>query len=58
MQGWGVEPPNKFSKGGRLDRISQREVAGLLGGGGGGCRFYMKNKLKSEIFNNKCFSLS
>ena len=24
-----------------------------MGGGGGGCNFYIKSKLKSEIFNDK-----
>ena len=53
----GLEPPTQFSKkkkGVRLERISIfRE--GLLGKWGwpflGGCSFYIKNKLKSEIFN-------
>ena len=55
--GKGVKPPTKFSKkGGGFDRISIFR-AGLLGkkrvfilGGGG---FYMKNKLISELFNDK-----
>ena len=52
--GGGVEPPTKFSNRG-LDRTSIFR-GGLLGGDffqGGGCNFYMKNKLNSEIFNGK-----
>ena len=52
----GIEPQTKFSKGG-LDRISifrvwvaGKEEVDLLQGG---CSFYIKNKLKSEIFNEK-----
>ena len=46
-----IEPPTKFSKRG-LDRTS------IFGGGDlfqweGGCNFYIENKLKSEIFNDK-----
>ena len=51
-----VEPPTKFSKwggggGGGLSRT-------LIWRGGdlferGGCNFYIKNKLKSEIFDEK-----
>ena len=52
-----VEPPTKFSKkGGGLDRISVfRRGAGKERGDlfQGGCNFYIKNKPKSEIFNNK-----
>ena len=50
----GVEPPVKFSKmeGEGLDRTSVFR-GGLLGKRGdcfqGGCNFYVKNKLKSEI---------
>ena len=54
-----VEPPTKFSKrGGRgLDRTSTFR-GGLLGKRRitffkGGCNFYIKNKLKFEIFNDK-----
>ena len=56
---WGVEPLTKFSKGvggGGLDRISIfREVTGKEGVTflRGVCSFYIKNKLKSEIFNDK-----
>ena len=57
---WGegrVEPPtNLFSKREGLDRISifpvvtgKKEETFLRGG----CSFYIKNKLKSEIFNDK-----
>ena len=59
--GVGVQPPTKFSKGG-LDRISifRRGLTFFRGG----CSFYIKNKLKFEIFNDKkvckqkCFCLS
>ena len=53
---WGVLPPTKFSKREGLTRHQ------LLDGGcwerwgdffQGGCNFYIKNKLKSEIFNDK-----
>ena len=50
---------NQIFKKGRLDRISIFEE-GLLGkrgvifsGGGGGCSFYIRNKLKYEIFKYK-----
>ena len=53
--GWGGrgvggagEPPTKFNKGDGLDRIS------IFRGGDfflGGCSFYIKSKLKSEIFH-------
>ena len=50
----GVEPPTKFSTRGRkLRRISiyaRKEVGGLFQGV---VVFYVKNKLKSEIFNVK-----
>ena len=45
-----VEPPTKFSKRGGLTGPQ------LLEGGDffqGGCNFHIKNKLKSEIFNDK-----
>ena len=58
----GVEPPTKFSKrgGGALTGPQLLEgVAGKEGddffqgaGGGGGCNFYIKNKLKFEISND------
>ena len=41
--------PN-FQKGGRLDRTSQL-LEGVIFSGG--CNFNIKNKLKSEIFNDK-----
>ena len=52
----GIEPPTKFSKRGELTEPQ------LLEGGcwergddffQGGCNFHIKNKLKSEIFNEK-----
>ena len=59
----GVEPPTKFSKREGLDRTStfrgrlveKRKVIFFSGGRGGGrgCNFYIKDKLKSEIFNIK-----
>ena len=57
----GVEPPtNDRVRGGGLDRTStfRGEVAGKRGmtffkGGGEGCNFYIKNKLRFEIFNDK-----
>ena len=54
----GAEPPTKLLKGG-LGKISIfKGVLGKSGltfckGGGGGCSFYIKSKLKSEIFNGK-----
>ena len=51
----GVELPIKFSKkgGGELDRGERSQ---LLEGGDflqGGCNFHIKNKVKSEIVNDK-----
>ena len=60
--GRGVEPPTKFSKRGAWHDLNfYRGVAGKEGGdffqvGGGrgtGCNCHIKNKLKSEIFNDK-----
>ena len=53
--GGGVEPPTKFSKRGKLDRISIfRGVAGKEGWPfSGGLQFLHKNKLKSEILLTK-----
>ena len=57
-----VEPPTKFSKrGGGLDRtfifrrgVGEKEGGDLFEGGVVcNCNFYIKNKLKSEIFNDK-----
>ena len=56
----GGEPPTEFTKSGVLHRISIFR-GGLLGkkgvtffrGGVWGYSFYIKNKLKSEIFNDK-----
>ena len=63
LQGWGggvgVEPPTKFSKkrGGDLTGSQLLEEGCWERGGdffqGGGCDFHIKNKLKSEIFNDK-----
>ena len=73
----GVEPPSKFSKRGVLGKISifrgqvaEKEWMTFSGGNrgrgfGGGwvSNFYIKNKLNSEIFNDKkvnkqkCFSV-
>ena len=55
----GFEPPTKFSKRGGLkefqflERSWSERGGGRFPGGGGGCNFYIKNKLKSEIFNDK-----
>ena len=57
----GVEPATKFSKrrGGGHDRTSPlrggagKEGGNFFGGGGEGCNFYKKTKLKYEIFNGK-----
>ena len=71
----GVEPPTKISKkrGGDLtgsqflERVGGKEGGDFFQGAGGsgvGCSFYIKNKLKSQVFNDrkvykqKCFSLS
>ena len=57
--GGGVEPPTNFQKGGLEKTLSFRrgwwETGGDLfeGGGNGVCNFYIKNKLKSGIFNDK-----
>ena len=57
----GVEPPTKFSKKGGLDGSSafRGELLGKRGMTffrvGRVCNFYIKNKLKSEIFNDKKF---
>ena len=50
--GWGggrAEPPTKFSEGG-LDRTSNFRGGDFFRGG---CNFHIKNKLKSEMFNDK-----
>ena len=57
LLGGGGEPPTKFSKRrGGLDRALIFS-GGCWGRGGdlfeGGCNFYIKHKLKSEIFNDK-----
>ena len=53
----GVEPPTNFSKRGDLTGPQLLEGGCWeIGGGffqGGGLQFLHKNKLKSEIFNNK-----
>ena len=65
--GGGLEPPTKFSNSGGLDRsftfrgglLEKREVIFFRGvmvervRGGGVFNFHIKNKLKSEIFNDK-----
>ena len=54
--GVGVEPPTKFSKRVTWQRLNfSRAVAGKEGWtfSERGCSFCLKNKLKSEIFNNK-----
>ena len=56
--GGGVESPTKYSKrgGGLVESQFLEGVAGKEGDDffqGKGCSFYIKNKLKSEIFNNK-----
>ena len=52
----GTEPPTKFSKREGLTGSKFLE-GGLLGKRGwpfsGGCNLYIKNKLRSEIFNDK-----
>ena len=53
-----VEPPTKFSKRGSLTgpqfvEEGCWERGGNLFQGGGGCSFYIKNKLKSETFHDK-----
>ena len=52
LLGRGVEPHTKFSKSRGLDRTLTRKKGGDLFEGEG-CNFYIKNKLKSEIFNGK-----
>ena len=54
LSAWGIEPPTKFSKSGEgltgshfLEDIAGKEGVTLFKGG---CSFYIKNKLKSEIF--------
>ena len=48
----GVEPPTKFSKKVGLTRsqflkgVTWKEVGDFFKRGGGGCSFYLKNKLK------------
>ena len=54
--GGGGEPPTKFSKKGGL--TGPWLLEGVAGKEGGdffqvGCNFHIKNKLKSEIFNEK-----
>ena len=43
---WGVEPATKFSK-------TFQKIFKTFFRGGGRCTFHIKNKLKSEIFNDK-----
>ena len=47
--------PN-FQKGGELDRGKGLKISTFRGGSDffqGGCNFHIKNKVKSEIFNDK-----
>ena len=57
LQEGGVEPPAKFSKRGGLDRTSNFRGGGVPGKRGRlfqeGCNCHIKNKLKSEILNDK-----
>ena len=49
--GGGAEPPITFSKRvGALEGVSGKEGVTFFRGG---CSFYVKNKLKSKIFNDK-----
>ena len=53
---WEVEPPAKFAKGlGAWQELDfQKRLVGVGGGPfEGGCNFYIKNKLKSKMFNDK-----
>ena len=51
---WEVEPPTKFSKRGALTGSQFLEGVTFFQGD---CNFHIKNKLKSEIFNDKkCLS--
>ena len=54
-RGGGVEPPTTFSK--REGLTGTQLLEGCWERGGdffqGGCNFHIKNKLKSEIFNDK-----
>ena len=72
--GWGLSLRPKFQKKGGgltgsqfLERVGGKEGGDFFQGAGGsgvGCSFYIKNKLKSQVFNDrkvykqKCFSLS
>ena len=57
LLGWGLSLLPNFEKGGGVDKISifrggmlvKREVIFS----GKGCSFYIKNKLKYEVFNDK-----
>ena len=54
--GGGGKPPTKFSKRGGLTGPTLLEGGCWERGGDffqGGCNFHIKNKLKSEIFNDK-----
>ena len=53
LLGEGVELPTKFSK--RVGLTGPQLLERVAGkkGGGGGCNLQIKNKLKSEIFNDK-----
>ena len=49
----GIEPLTKYSKGGEGLGTEILEGGDLFEGGPGGDTFYIKNKLKSEIFKSK-----
>ena len=60
MSTGGIEPPTKFSKREGLVLLGPQflEAPGLVGKKGGelfqgGCNFYIKSKLKYEVFNDK-----
>ena len=56
---WGIESPTKFSKKGDLTgfQFLEEKIAGkegrLFSAGETGCNVYIKNKLKSEVLNDK-----
>ena len=72
--GWGLSLRPKFQKKGGgltgsqfLEEVGGKEKGDFFQGAGGravGCSFFIKNKLKSQVFNDrkvykqKCFSLS
>ena len=54
---WGVEPPTKFSERGGGSLTGSQFLVGVAGKEGLTffrlCNFYIKNNLKSEIFNDE-----